>query len=167
MSGNLHAKHWFYKLNKNSKQFTTGMFMETIPLTKDWGMGYMTERESLKRYIRTKLNPDAIIDYEIRVPATGEVFFSSEEVFKKKVKAFSHEHLLIKERPELVQIAHTYNIDPIGKTATVLVKKILEAQSKINEDGGGLLNLAQLEMEKTRINVEKRKTDSLVAKKKK
>lgn len=121
----LDSPHHRYVLNENVDE--TNMSVEGIHLSKT-PKSFFNKQTTLHKFIRTKINPKGFIDYEEYVPANGKVIFSSLKVFNQEAKNVPLEELQMMGRDSLIEIAHYYNIDPIGKRDDMLVKKIYEAQ---------------------------------------
>lgn len=121
----LDSPHHRYVLNENVQEST--MSVEGIHISKT-PKSFFNKQNLLHKYIRTKVNPKGFIDYEEYVPSNGKVIFSSLKVFNQEAKDVPLEELQMMGRDSLIEIAHYYNIDPVGKRDDMLVKKIYEAQ---------------------------------------
>jgi len=122
-----------YKLNENAKQ--NEQMIADFKLDKSWKCVY-NKQEKLEYFIRTKKNPQGIIDYEeLDVDQGNIVVKSSYETFTKKVKKYTRDQLGLMTRPELVKIAEDlYQMNTFGWNEMFLIKRILDEQTKYEED---------------------------------
>lgn len=171
--------HHRYKLNRNCPHKSMGL--EGVPLDKNW-KSFMYP-QALQKHIKNKANPDAIVDYEAYIPATGLIIESSEDLFNKRYPKFTSETLLAMKRDELAKIAKAYGVDSVKKRDEFLARLIMEKQIEVKEQFENLVedmiveedslteleseileevdqvetpNLAELTMEKQRLETKKR-----------
>jgi hypothetical protein len=123
----LNSPHHKYVLNENTE--APNMSIEGIHVSKA-PKSFFSKQHLLHKYIRTKENPKGILDYEEYIPATGRIIFSNLKILNQDTVEVPLEELQLMGRDSLIEIAHHYNIDAIGKRDDVLVKKIYEAQKK-------------------------------------
>ena len=114
-----------YKLNDNQK--ANDCIVDGVFLTHDW-RDLDRHFDKLEKHIRTKDNPVGIIDFEEYNPISDGIVNSSVINFEKKLPMYKREVLATMKRPQIVEIAKSYNINPILKRDAFLINLILEKQ---------------------------------------
>ncbi len=120
-----------YRLNKNSK-FDT-ITLEGVSLGKESWRCRNFKVTALDRHIRTRSNPEGMVDYERYERGTGKVIESNlyVETDFKDIQTYDPAELQYMDREEIVKIANQHGIPTIHQRSNFLIKKILEAQGKI------------------------------------
>lgn len=120
-----------YKLNENAKQ--DEMKIADFHITKHWKMVY-SKPLKLDPFIRTKENPDGIVDYEkLNIDDNNRIVESSYRLFVEDITMYTREELSILSRQALKQIADPYKIDCGKYNDVFIIRKILEKQTEYQE----------------------------------
>jgi hypothetical protein len=154
MSSN--SVHWRYRLNENEE--LDNKSVEGVILSKEWTKLSLESKPQLEKYIRSKLNPNGIVDYEQVIPEGGKIIRSSKELFEKELKMYTIEQLTLMKRPELVDVGSFYGITSINKTNDFLIKLILKAQSEYSDQAETLPTITEIRKIKDLENIKKRKS---------
>lgn len=148
--------HYKYRLNENSEH--ESLCLETVNLIKnEWTKPMLNKVDKLDKHIRTKVNPEGIVDFQKYIPADGKILKDSYAEFTRELDNYTMEQLLVKKRPELNYIAESYGIDPVNKSNQFLTKLIVEAQ-----DSSKTYTITQVQnvQDKMKIKIAKNKTPS-------
>lgn len=153
MSAN--SVHWRYRLNENEP--LDNKSVEGVILTKEWTRLSLESKPQLEKHIRSKINPNGIIDYEQVIPEGGKVIRSSKELFERELKTYTIEQLSLMKRPELNDVASLYGISSVNKTNDFLIKLILQSQLKMQGNQEEIPTLTEIKKIKDLENIKKRK----------
>jgi hypothetical protein len=134
---NSHVEHHRYKLNNNAK--ADSMSLNGVHLKKTWKV-FTSSQSVLDKSVRTKMNPDGILDYQKFIPATGVVTYDSLAYYRETAPSFRMEDMALKGYKELAEIARAFGLDPVGRPPHVLTRDILKAQAQISKDQGREVN---------------------------
>jgi len=149
-------KEYTYRYKLTEKCISDSMQIAGINLTKDW-IDFKVVKEVLNSFIHTPANLSGILDFEKKDLLTNEIVQQSQ--WEGDIpEIISRETLYAMERHELVPIAKYYLIDCVNKDAKMLVKLIIDFQTKRIED-----EQSQLKLEKDIIkkeNIEKELTNN-------
>lgn len=125
------AVQYKYRLNSNWKD-SDSLKLEGVELTREW-IFFSKKKDSISHHVKTKLNPNGIVDYEEVNPYTQGVYRSSVSEFDKKLPIYTKDMLDVMKRDDLVEISRVYSIDPVRKTNDFLIKLIIDAQKQLQE----------------------------------
>jgi hypothetical protein len=123
-----------YMLNSNFKNAISASIEGKILNRDKWSMGFMYPVTEFKKYIKTKNNPDGIIDYESYIPENMRVTYSSSDAFKSKPKYTQPEKLVLMDRKELIELADGFGIEHQQYINEELRKVISDAQERWKEE---------------------------------
>lgn len=129
--GQLKPTIFRYKLveeNKADSQQICG-----VDLTKNWSY-FETKKNVLKDYIKNKVNPVGIVDYEeVEKYDTDKIYYSSTEAMQKPKMIYTKDHLAMMPRDKLVEVAKWYEIVSANKPDWWIRNSIVEEQYKYIE----------------------------------
>lgn len=118
----------FYRYRINPEVEIESMQIAGIDMNKGW-KDFDRIQDVLTPFIRTKENPDAYLDFETYKPLTKEVLNNSQD-YTKISEIYTRNELLLMDRKQLVEVAKSYNIDPVNKVNDFLLKLIYKAQEE-------------------------------------
>ena len=127
-------KIYGYRVNENCSSGSTKI-QDVLYTNKKW-KEYHKRRPELEVWVRTLENPQGILDMRIIDPYQAG---KKQYVFDQR-KAVSESKLLLMKRPELVELAEIWDINPVKKKKDILIKLILQKmdifkkQSNNNEE---------------------------------
>jgi len=147
--------HYRYKLNENEK--LNNKSVEGVHLSKEWSKPSIDRKKQLDSYIRSKINPTGIIEYEQFIPEGGKILKSSIASFNREIKIYSIEELSVMKRDELTEIGNAYAISSVNKNNQFLIKKILEAQNEFTGEDKKIPTLTDIQKTKDLEEIKKRK----------
>lgn len=147
--------HYRYRLNENEE--LANKCVEGVHLSKDWSKPSLDRKKQLDSYIRSKVNPKGIIDFEQFIPEGGKVLKSSKESFERELRIYTIEELSLMKRDDLVEVGNAYAISSINKNNQFLIKKILEAQNQLQGKKEEVPTLTEIQKVKDLENIKKRK----------
>lgn len=123
------AKYYKYKLNDNYKGDT--WCIDGVHLSKKWSDPTLNKIPCFENHLKTKLNPDGVIDSEYFDGKTNKPIISSDSKFSERIeKFFSMEELSAMTRKELEESASLFNVPTLSQRDPILIKAILKAQNE-------------------------------------
>jgi len=130
------SKIYQYTINENAvnvdNEFLDSLQLEGLSFKRDKWLSHNSRIGNLDRYIKTKMNPTGILDYQEFRTDDEKVMYSSKDAFNEVAdKIYNFEELSLMDRLEIVNIAKIYNLPLSGKTNKRLVKEILETQTNM------------------------------------
>ena len=131
----LTVPHYRYKLNKNAQKhfkikddekwekFSTEI--QGVIVRSRWVM-HRTKKSQLDAFIRTHENKDGLIDYQLFIPATGQIVEDPTVKPKTPKSYYRSQDLLVMNREELIEVCKSLGISTKQRTNKVLIRDIME-----------------------------------------
>lgn len=120
--------HYRYRLNTNSD--LDNITLEGISLNKENWAVRKNPYKKVEKHIRTKSNPNGVVDYEEYYPTSGKIIYSSKYIFDTTPKIYTRDELGAMLREELVGLARLWEIDPKSKKDQFLRETIVKKQKE-------------------------------------
>ena len=120
-------KKIFYRYKLVSDYPENGISFKGIHLNKTY-KDFSSLQAILMPEVRTKQNPEGIIDYTMYDSISKEVLFDSFHYFNAEPKKNGYEALCHMSRKEIEELANIYGLPTKNAVNSILIKRILKEQ---------------------------------------
>jgi len=131
--GNSIEYFYKYKLNENFKERGDQISIAGLILEKDKWNFFNGRQRNLEVYIRTKKNPNGILDFQEVHKIKGEIVSDTEKNYNFIPEHYTRDALCCMKRSELLEICDAYMIDSVNKVDKYLIQRIIDIQNEITK----------------------------------